>query len=301
MSTALTTTKNFASISIEQGSSLVKYIREISKFPFLTAEEELFHSKNFKDNLSQESAKILIQSHLRLVVKIAYKFRGYGLSMLDIIAEGNLGLMHALKKYNPDKGFRFSTYAMLWIKANIQEFLLKSWSLVKIGTTSAQRKIFFNLQKIKRVLLKERQNISAENMPIIAKNLGVSVRELQDMESRLTLGDVSLNQVVDEDGGDEMIDFVESNQPNQEEIYSGNQQRSMRQNLFNMAFATLNDREQGILSNRHLVESPLTLEDLSKSYNISKERIRQIEANAINKIKKFVANPLNIKQQIINV
>jgi RNA polymerase sigma-32 factor len=301
MSTALTTTKNFAAISIEQGSSLVKYIREISKFPLLTAEEELFHSKNFKDNLSQESAKILIQSHLRLVVKIAYKFRGYGLSMLDIIAEGNLGLMHALKKYNPDKGFRFSTYAMLWIKANIQEFLLKSWSLVKIGTTSSQRKIFFNLQKIKRVLLKEKQNISAENMPIIAKNLGVSVKELQDMESRLTLGDVSLNQLVDEDGGDEMIDFIESNSPNQEEIYSGNQQKNMKQSLFNRAFATLSDREQDIVSNRHLVESPLTLEDLSRTYNISKERIRQIEANAINKIKKFVANPLNTKQQIINV
>lgn len=301
MSTALTATKNLTAISIEQGSSLVKYIREINKFPLLTAEEELFHSKNFKDNLSQESAKILIQSHLRLVVKIAYKFRGYGLSMLDIIAEGNLGLMHALKKYNPDKGFRFSTYAMLWIKANIQEFLLKSRSLVKIGTTSSQRKIFFNLQKIKRALLKERQNISAENMPIIAKNLGVSVRELQDMESRLTLGDVSLNQLVDEDGGDEMIDFIESNQPNQEEIYSGNQQKNMKQDLFNTAFATLNDREKGIISNRHLVEIPLTLEDLSKSYNISKERIRQIEVNAINKIKKFVANPLNIKQKIINV
>ena len=146
MSTVIATKKNFAIIGIEQGSSLVKYITEISKFPLLTPEEELFHSKNFRESQSQESAKILIQSHLRLVVKIAYKFRGYGLSMLDIIAEGNLGLMHAVKKYDPDKGFRFSTYAMLWIKANIQEFLIKSWSLVKIGTTNSQRKIFFNLQ-----------------------------------------------------------------------------------------------------------------------------------------------------------
>jgi RNA polymerase sigma-32 factor len=290
-----------SSIDINQ-YNLSRYIREVNKFPVLSAEEELQYGLKFKKDGNKEAAKMLIQSHLRLVVKIAMQFKSYGLSLVDLISEGNVGLMQALKKFEPEKGFRFSTYAMWWIKANIQEFILKSWSLVRIGTTIAQKKLFFNLNKIKKKLSNvSQQSISNENVKIIANSLGVSEKEVKEMNSRMTLSDSSLNQVIDSEEESELGDFIASSDPNQEEIISDSQTKSYQETLFKKSFAMLNVREQDIITKRHLTEKPLTLEELSKIYNISRERIRQIEEVAIKKIKKFINQEFNSNNiQLVN-
>jgi len=274
---------------VKNDDGFAQYLREIQKFPILTPEQEYEYAVRFARNNDKEAGKILIQSHLRLVVKIAYKFKNYGLPASDLLAEGNIGLIQALKKFEPEKGFRFSTYAMWWIRAFIQDYVLRSWSMVKIGTTSAQKKLFFNLNKIKKKLgINHNENqISSENIAKIASDLNVSKAEVLDMDSRLTQSDKSLNSKFNDDEteiGDQMSD----NSPSQEEIAIKNQEISRQKALFKKAFDQLNDREKEIILKRQLIDDPQTLEELSQYFKVSRERIRQIEENAIKKIKKFI-------------
>lgn len=272
-----------------QDRSFFQYMKEIQKFPMLTQEEELEYGRRFAKNGDKEAAKILVQSHLRLVVKIASKFRRYGLPVFDLVAEGNLGLIQAVKKFDPDKGFRFATYAMWWIRAFIQDYILRSWSLVKIGTTLAQKKLFFNLHKIKKNLGFVDNSLAPDEVSQIAETLDVTSNEVEEMNSRLSQADISLNIVVgDEDSGEEIVDSIASNQEGQEEIAIYNQENRRREDLFKKAFAVLSDRERDILVKRQMSESPETLESLSHFYKVSRERIRQIEENSIKKIKKEI-------------
>lgn len=269
-----------------------KYLREIQKFPLLTPEQEYDYATRFAEQNDSEAGKILIQSHLRLVVKIANKFKNYGLPTSDLVAEGNMGLIQALKKFEPKKGFRFSTYSMWWIRAFIQDYVLRSWSLVKIGTTSAQKKLFFNLGKIKKRLGAHNNEfgLSQEKIKHIAETLNVSSQEVVDMNSRLTQNDSSLNNKIGEDDGDlESLDLIADNRPNQEQTSIENQQRDQQRNLFKQAFEKLNPREQEIIFKRQLSEDSQTLEELSQHYKVSRERIRQIEESAIKKLKKTIA------------
>ena len=269
-----------------------KYLREIQKFPLLTPEQEYDYATRFAEQNDSEAGKILIQSHLRLVVKIANKFKNYGLPTSDLVAEGNMGLIQALKKFEPKKGFRFSTYSMWWIRAFIQDYVLRSWSLVKIGTTSAQKKLFFNLGKIKKRLGAHNNEfgLSQEKIKHIAETLNVSSREVVDMNSRLTQNDSSLNNKIGEDDSDlESLDLIADNRPNQEQTSIENQQRDQQRNLFKQAFEKLNPREQEIIFKRQLSEDSQTLEELSQHYKVSRERIRQIEESAIKKLKKTIA------------
>jgi RNA polymerase sigma-32 factor len=282
--------KNNDSIARSQEAGFAEYVRSVQKFPMLTEEEELEYAKRVYENHDKEAAKMLIQSHLRLVVKMAGKFKNYGLSPRDLVAEGNLGLMQAVKKFDPNKGFRFSTYAMWWIRAFMQDYVLRSWSLVKIGTTAAQKKLFFNLGKIKRRLGIKENALDEHQVARIAKDLNVSEKEVSDMSSRLAQGDTSLNaKVGDEEDSKEMGDLIAANQESQEEIAIRNQEAKRKSVLFRAAFSTLNEREQDILTKRQLLENSLTLEELSQIYGVSRERIRQIEENAISKIKKEIA------------
>jgi RNA polymerase sigma-32 factor len=281
---------NRDSVRRSEASGFSEYIRSVQKFPLLSAEEELEYAKKVYESHDKEAAKILIQSHLRLVVKMAGKFKNYGLSPRDLVAEGNLGLMQAVKKFDPYKGFRFSTYAMWWIRAFMQDYVLKSWSLVKIGTTTAQKKLFFNLGKIKRRLGIEESTLDPAQILRIAKDLNVSEKEVINMSSRLSQGDSSLNRTIgDEEGAKEMGDLIASQDESQEELAIKNQEAKRKSTLFRAAFATLNEREQDIITKRQLLEKSLTLEELSQIYKVSRERIRQIEENSIRKIKKEIA------------
>jgi RNA polymerase sigma-32 factor len=266
------------------------YLQQIQKFPLLTPDEEFEYGVRFAKTGDKEAAKILIQSHLRLVVKMARKFKNYGLPIIDLVSEGNLGLMQAVKKFDPQKGFRFATYAMWWIRAYMQDYILRSWSLVKIGTTVAQKKLFFNLHKIKKKLgASADKEMLSEHVAQIASELNVSQKEVIEMNSRLSQSDTSLNNLVnDEDDSREVVDLMASNDPNQEEIAIQNQEKLKQQEIFKKAFSYLNEREQDILTKRQISENPLTLEELSQIYQVSRERIRQIEENAINKIKKEI-------------
>lgn len=270
--------------------SFFRYLQEIQKFPLLTLEEEYRYGSRFKKTGDKEAAKMLIQSHLRLVVKIANKFRNYGLPIVDLVSEGNVGLIQAVKKFDPDKGFRFSTYAMWWIRAYIQEYILRSWSLVKIGTTVAQKKLFFNLRRIKnRLQASEKGNLLPEHINQIAHDLNVSSGEVISMNARMQNSDQSLNEIIgDEENGAEIGDRIASPIANQEQILIYNQEKSHRENLLKAAIEQLNPREKDIIIKRQLSEQAPTLEDLSKVYNVSKERVRQIEAAALDKIKKFI-------------
>ncbi len=268
-------------------ASFFHYLQEIQKFPLLTFEEEKKYGELYQKTGDTEAAKMLIQSHLRLVVKMASKFRSYGLPIVDLVSEGNLGLIQAVKKFNPSKGFRFSTYSMWWIKAYIQEYILRSWSLVKIGTTTAQKKLFFNLRKIKKRLdADETGNLMPAEVKRIAHDLNVSSKEVIDMNSRLQNSDGSLNYVVGEDGF-EIGDQIPSNQPSQEDLAITKQEKLRQSAILKAAIAELNPREKEILVKRQLAEEQPTLEELSKVYKVSKERVRQIEASALDKIKKF--------------
>ncbi len=273
-------------------AGFVQYLREIQKFPILTPEEEFEYGTKFQKTGDKEAAKMLVQSHLRLVVKMARKFKNYGLPMFDIVAEGNVGLIQAVKKFDPQKGFRFSTYAMRWIRAYIQEYILRSWSLVKIGTTAAQKKLFFNLRKIKQKIVgvdSGTNRLSPDHIEKISKELNVTPKEVTEMDSRLQQPDSSLNNFVgDEEDGTEVIHELASDDESQEQIAIHNQEKSRQEIALQNALKTLNEREKDILFKRQLSENPMTLEELSQIYQVSRERIRQIEENAINKIKKEV-------------
>ncbi len=284
--------KTNSSLIKNSDHGFLRYIREIQKFPLLSAQEEFDYGVRYHKNGDSEAAKMLIQSHLRLVVKMAAKFRNYGLPAIDLVSEGNLGLIQAVKKFDPYKGFRFATYAMWWIRAYMQEYILRSWSLVKIGTTAAQKKLFFNLNKIKKRLgSSNNQNaLSGNHVRQIADELDISEKEVIDMDSRLSQADISLNNKASSNNEEEreIIDLIASNQASQEEIAIDNQENSRQKSMFEKAFAILNEREQDILIKRQMIENPLTLEELSQIYKISRERVRQIEENAINKIKKEI-------------
>lgn len=268
----------------------LQYVRQIQKFPMLTPEEEMEYGTRFAKTGDKEAAKMLVQSHLRLVVKMSAKFKNYGLPIIDLVSEGNIGLMQAVKKFDPSRGFRFATYAMWWIRAYMQDYILRSWSLVKIGTTVAQKKLFFNLHKIKKKInAASDKEMLPEHVQQISNDLGVTQKEVIEMNSRLSQSDTSLNNLVgDDDDSREMGDLIASNEISQEEIAIANQTKSRQEILFRKAFANLNEREQDILTKRQMSENSMTLEELSQIYKVSRERIRQIEENAINKIRKEV-------------
>jgi len=269
--------------------NLARYLQSIRKFPILTPEQEYDLAVKYRETKDPKISKQLVNSHLRLVVKVVAKYRGYGLPVSEMIAEGNIGLLYAINKFEPDKGFRFSTYALWWIKASIQKYILNSWSLVKIGTTAAQKKLFFNLRKIKNKLnLIDDRELSQNVLNDIASSLDVSVQDVTDMNMRLKSHDGSLNVMVDSssDNGSEWMDFISDGRPNQEDAYAYSETMLYRRRLFNNALGCLNKREKDILFKRRLVDKAVTLDDLSKLYSISKERVRQIELNSIRKIRK---------------
>ncbi len=271
--------------------NMVRYMQKIRKYPILSQDEEYNLAVKYQQTKNQEIAKILVTSHLRLVVKVVSKYRGYGLSMAEMISEGNIGLLYAIEKFEPEKGFRFSTYALWWIKAAVQKYILNSWSLVKIGTTSAQKKLFFNLRKIKNKLrLNDDREMSNDVLENIASSLDVSVQDVKDMNTRLKAHDGSLNSIIDSsaDSGAEWMDFIADTKPSQEETLAYFETMKYRRNLFNKALVCLNKREKDILFKRRLCEKAVTLDELSKTYAISKERVRQIELNSIRKITKNI-------------
>ena len=274
--------------------SLTLYLQEIKKFPILSINEEYTLAKKFKENGDTDAAHKLVTSHLRLVVKIAMGYRGYGLPVTDLISEGNIGIMQAVKKFDPDKGFRLATYAMWWIRAQIQEYVLHSWSLVKIGTTAAQKKLFFNLKKLKNQLESiERGSLSPENVREIANKLDVKEAEVIDMEHRLSTGDQSLNvQINDEVGSTEWQDMIVDEHETQDKIIENKSEYIYRKNIFYNALKILNDREKEIIKLRKLTDKPKKLEELSKKYKISRERVRQIEERALEKIKQEISNTI---------
>jgi RNA polymerase sigma-32 factor len=282
---------NLPMISDAEGS-LNRYLQEIRKFPMLEPNEEFMLGKRWKEHGDTKAAHKLITSHLRLVAKIAMGYRGYGLPIGEVISEGNIGLMQAVKKFEPDKGFKLATYAMWWIKASIQEYVLRSWSLVKIGTTASQKKLFFNLRKIKgRIKAVEEGDLKPENVKYIAKTLGVEESEVVNMNRRMS-GDSSLNSPLraDADGDGEWQDWLVDDKDSQETILVENQESAMRTGLLGDALSKLNDRERRVIEARKLQDEPATLDDLSKEFNVSRERIRQIEVRAFEKLQKAVKN-----------
>ena len=266
------------------------YLQEIKKFPILSAEEEYMLAKRYKEHGDTEAAHKLVTSHLRLVAKIAMGYRGYGLPVTDLISEGNVGIMQAVKKFDPERGFRLATYAMWWIRAQIQEYVLHSWSLVKIGTTAAQKKLFFNLKKLKNQLSSiDTGNLSPENAREIASRLNVKEAEVFDMDNRLFSGDQSLNVQVGEEGDTEWQDMLVDSKDTQDNILANSNELSFRKKIFEQALEVLNDREKEIISLRKLKDKPVKLEELSKKFNISRERVRQIEEKAFEKLQKQVS------------
>ena len=269
--------------------SLSDYLNEIKKFPMLTSEEEFMLAKAWVDHDDRKSAHRLVTSHLRLAAKIALGYRGYGLPINEVVSEANVGLMQAVKRFDPDKGFRLATYAMWWIKASIQEYILRSWSLVKMGTTSAQKKPFFNLRKAKnRIGVMEDGELHPDNVKSIAENLNVSQEEVISMNRRMGGGDASLNVLVNNnnEGTLEWQDWIEDEDSDHASKFADKQELDSRRILLKSALTTLNQRECEILTKRKLIDDPLTLEELSNEYNVSRERIRQIEVRAFEKLQK---------------
>ena len=287
------TTYNLPAISNEAGLSA--YLTQIKKFPMLDAEEEYMLAKNWKSTGNLKSAEKLVTSHLRLVAKIAMGYKGYGLPLNEMISEGNIGLMQAVKKFEPEKGFRLATYAMWWIKASIQEYILRSWSLVKIGTTTAQKKLFFNLKKLKnQIAPKSEGDLRKDHVENIAKTLDVSEEEVVSMNRRLSGKEQSLNSPIGEDG-DEWQDWVVDDQMDQELKFAQQEEIEQRKDLLQNSIKILNNREKEILHARRLSDDPSTLEDLSKKFKISRERIRQIENKAFEKLQKHMLNAAKSK------
>ena len=283
-----TTKYNLPTISNEGGLSV--YLAQIKKFPMLDAEEEYMLAKNWRSTGNLKSAEKLVTSHLRLVAKIAMGYKGYGLPVSDIISEGNVGLMQAVKKFEPEKGFRLATYAMWWIKASIQEYIMRSWSLVKIGTTTAQKKLFFNLKKLKnQIAPKSEGDLKDEHVNEIAKKLDVNKEEVVSMNRRLSGKEHSLNVPIGEDGG-EWQDWIVDKEMDQELKFTQKEEMDQRKDLLKDSIKILNDREKEILFARRLNDEPTTLENLSKKFKISRERIRQIENKAFEKVQKHMLN-----------
>jgi len=267
------------------------YLAQIKKFPMLDAEEEYMLAKNWRENGNLKAAHKLVTSHLRLVAKIAMGYRGYGLPVNELISEGNLGLMQAVKKFDPDKGFRLATYAMWWIKAAIQEYVLRSWSLVKMGTTTAQKKLFFNLRKLKNQIAPGQDgDLKDEQVNEISKRLDVESYEVVNMNRRMMGQEKSLNAPIKSGETDEWQDWLVDDSLDQELIVSQKQEYDDKRELLDSAMLTLNDREKEIIMARRLSEQPETLEELSKKYKISRERIRQIETKAFEKLQKTMIN-----------
>ena len=290
---ATTSSYNLPALSNEGGLSA--YLAQIKKFPMLDAEEEYMLAKNWRNNGNIKAAEKLVTSHLRLVAKIAMGYKGYGLPVNEMISEGNIGLMQAVKKFEPEKGFRLATYAMWWIKASIQEYILRSWSLVKIGTTTAQKKLFFNLKKLKnQIAPRSEGDLRDEHVSEIADKLNVSKEEVVSMNRRLSGKEHSLNSQIGEDG-DEWQDWIVDKQMDQELKFAQKEELDQRKDLLKDSIKILNDREKEILYSRRLTDEPATLEKLSKKFRISRERIRQIENKAFEKLQKHMLNSAKSK------
>ena len=269
-------------------ASLNRYLSEIRKFPLLTPEQEYMLAKRYEEHQDPEAAAQLVTSHLRLVAKIAMGYRGYGLPVSELISEGNIGLMQGVKKFEADRGFRLATYAMWWIRASIQEFILRSWSLVKMGTTASQKKLFFNLRRMKNnIEAFEDGDLKPEDVTKIATDLGVSEQDVVSMNRRMAMGgDTSLNVPMREDGDGQWQDWLQDTDPLQDERVAEEQERTQRHEMLVEAMTDLNDREKHILAERRLAEEPKTLEELSQVYGVSRERVRQIEVRAFEKLQK---------------
>jgi RNA polymerase sigma-32 factor len=271
--------------------NLNSYLQDIRKFPMLEADEEYMLAKSWRERGDVDAAHKLVTSHLRLVAKIAMGYRGYGLPVSELISEGNVGMMQAVKRFDPNRGFRLATYAMWWIRASIQEYILHSWSLVKMGTTASQKKLFFNLRKLKgQIKAVEEGDLDPEHVTEIADKLGVPEQDVVSMNRRLAAPDHSLNAPVRIDGDGQWQDWLEDDSQNQEQILAESEELDKRRALLTKAMENLNDRERYILTERRLKEDPTTLEELSQEYGISRERVRQIEVRAFEKLQKAIRN-----------
>ncbi len=281
-------------------AGLNRYLAEIRKFPLLAPEQEYMLAKRWAEHQDPEAAAKMVTSHLRLVAKIAMGYRGYGLPVAELISEGNIGLMQGVKKFDPERGFRLATYAMWWIRASIQEYILRSWSLVKIGTTAAQKKLFFNLRRLKgKINAMEDGDMHHEDVAKIATTLGVSEDEVVNMNRRMAMGgDTSLNAPMREDGDGEWQDWLTDTGPIQDEIVADAQERDQRHALLTEAMDSLNEREKHILTQRRLIDEPETLEELSQQYNISRERVRQIEVRAFEKLQRAMYSLAGARNQL---
>ena len=277
--------------SLTPEGNLSRYLQEIRKFPLLEPQQEFMLAKAWREHGDSKAAHKLVTSHLRLVAKIAMGYRGYGLPVAELISEGNVGMMQAVKRFDPDRGFRLATYAMWWIRASIQEYILHSWSLVKMGTTAAQKKLFFNLRKLKgQMQAIEEGDLSPEQVTKIATRLGVPEEEVVNMNRRLAAPDSSLNAPVKAEGDMEWQDWLVDDTPNQETRLVESQELGQRKHMLAAALKQLTDRERRIIVERRLIDEPKTLEDLSSEYGISRERVRQIEVRAFDKLQKAMKN-----------
>ncbi len=286
-----------AVLNVGPEGNLSRYLQEIRKFPMLAPEEELSLSKRWRDHEDSAAAHKLVTSHLRLVAKIAMGYRGYGLPISELISEGNVGMMQAVKRFDPDRGFRLATYAMWWIRAAIQEYILHSWSLVKMGTTAAQKKLFFNLRRLKgQMQAIEDGDLRPEQVGQIARSLSVSEQDVVNMNRRLAAPDHSLNAPVRADSEGEWQDWLVDDSDSQETMLAEHEEFSGRKALLGEALHTLNQRERHILVERRLKEEPATLEDLSQVYNISRERVRQIEVRAFEKVQKAMKSQITTRR-----
>ena len=293
-------TKNALIPALTPDDNLSKYLARIRSFPILEKDEEYMLAKAWSEREDVEAAHQLVTSHLRLVAKIAMGYRGYGLPLSDLISEGNIGMMHAVKKFDPERGFRLATYAMWWIKASIQEYILRSWSLVKIGTTAAQKKLFFNLRRLKgKINAIDGGDLRPDQVTHIAETLDVDESEVISMNQRMSGGDKSLNTPMasEIDGGGEWQDWIEDNRENQEVAFAEREEFEAQYSVMRDAIESLNPREQRIIQARRLTEPPLTLEDLSEEFEVSRERIRQIEVRAFEKL----AEAVKIKSAELNL
>jgi RNA polymerase sigma-32 factor len=286
-----------ADLSVTAESGVTRYLGEIRPFPMLERQDEYMLAKRWRERDDREAAHKLVTSHLRLVAKIAMGYRGYGLPISEVISEGNVGLMQAVKRFDPEKGFRFATYAMWWIKAAIQEYILRSWSLVKMGTTANQKKLFFNLRKAKsRISALEEGDLHPDQVKLIAKRLGVTVQDVIDMNRRLG-GDVSLNSPIREEGDSgEWQDWLVDEASDQESRLVENEESDNRRKALGDALSVLNDRERRIFETRRLVDDPLTLEELADEFGVSRERVRQIEVRAFEKVQRAVKHRVAVME-----
>ena len=279
------------SITISPEGNLQRYLNQIRSFPMLTADEEYVLARSFKEHDDVQAAHKMVTSHLRLVAKIAMGYRGYGLPLNELISEGNVGLMQAVKRFDPERGFRLATYAMWWIRASIQEYILHSWSLVKIGTTAAQKKLFFNLRKLKgRLQAINEGDLAPETVKKIAEELSVPEHDVVSMNRRLAGGDHSLNAPLRAEKEGEWMDWLADDSESQEVVIAENEELTKRRALLQDALLTLKEREQHILTERRLKDEPMTLEDLSQVYGISRERVRQIEVRAFEQLQTAIRN-----------